>query len=820
MSFRACIEEKVDSRLITKGQAASILKEFDQTVARYTRSMGDEAAAATAAQDLISAKIARLKEKKMRDINSMLAQERVVQDLSDRQRRFGTKFDEEVRNLLERAYVRGQSVMRWATEGLGEFVEKHRVRWAGLTQNREGMTDIVRSLLGEQTDNAEANFFGARIRQAFDNVHARYKAAGGVIGKLDNYFPQVHESSLVKKVDDDEWIEYLLPRLNREKMINPRTGLPFTDEELIPIMREDHELISTNGLSELQKKIDEGMRSFGFGSDVDMRRASSRFYHFRDADSFLEYNNRFGSGDDGLYDSIINHMQTMARDIGVLETLGPKPNGIYRHLQLRMEANTGKVKKAWTDGMYDVLVGRTIGDGNESPWYRGLAAVQDIMRSAYLGSAPVSALSDSTFGLLGARLNGLNGVRLMGRYLSSLNPANQADRRMMNRSGHIIEIATGSSIAAARFSDETTSQGFPRWLATFTNRASGLEAMTQGIKHAATMELQGTIAEFMHNRTAWSNLPEPFRKAAEAHDINEDVWKIFRKAKLFKHPEKNSTFLRPQEVAQAQGVDRAEAIRAATLLDDWSHTIRNTVSNEPTLRTRSISTGAILGDAKPGTANRAMMSSFMMFKGFPITVMFNHVLGAFKDAGQGKLGNLAILGLGTTIMGGLALQISEMIKGRDPRDMTDGKFWMAAMLKGGGMGLYGDFLFADYSRFGRSPVTDFFGPVVGLASDVGRVGVGSFQRALDDGSYDTLDRLRRDTFKLVKHNTPAHSLWYSRLVLERSLFDTLEQVADPNYNSNRRKIERRLKRDYGQRFWWAPGELSPDRGPDLEAAIQ
>lgn len=203
-----------------------------------------------------------------------------------------------------------------------------------------------------------------------------------------------------------------------------------------------------------------------------------------------------------------------------------------------------------------------------------------------------------------------------------------------------------------------------------------------------------------------------------------------------------------------------------------------------------------------------------MFKGFPITVIFNHLLPHYRDAKQGKAGNLAMLSIGMGILGAFSLQLSEMVKGKDPRDMNDGKFWAAAMAKGGGLGLFGDFLFADYSRFGRSPVTEAFGPVVGLTADTSRVFMGNFQRALDDESYDTFDKFTSDTFNLLKRNIPAGNLWYSRMALERVILDTAEGWIDPNFHNKKARIEAKMQRDYGQRYWWAPGEMTPDRPPE------
>ena len=55
------------------------------------------------------------------------------------------------------------------------------------------------------------------------------------------------------------------------------------------------------------------------------------------------------------------------------------------------------------------------------------------------------------------------------------------------------------------------------------------------------------------------------------------------------------------------------------------------------------------------------------------------------------------------VMGGLAYQMKEIAKGRDPIDITTPGFWGKAFAQSGGAGIFGDFLSADVNRFGGGP---------------------------------------------------------------------------------------------------------------------
>jgi hypothetical protein len=195
-----------------------------------------------------------------------------------------------------------------------------------------------------------------------------------------------------------------------------------------------------------------------------------------------------------------------------------------------------------------------------------------------------------------------------------------------------------------------------------------------------------------------------------------------------------------------------------------------------------------------------------MFKSFPITVLMNHIYPMMKNVRYGqRLDYAAQIAIGTTALGGLALQAKEVTKGRTPRDVEDWKFWQAAMLQGGGLGLFGDFLFAEYSRFGRDPFVEFTGPVVGLASDVARTFKGNLERSADGKD----SRFLKDMFNLAKRNTPALNLWYSRLIMDRLLLDNIERAVDPKFDKNLRRMERRWQRETGQKYWWRKGDMTP-----------
>jgi len=119
------------------------------------------------------------------------------------------------------------------------------------------------------------------------------------------------------------------------------------------------------------------------------------------------------------------------------------------------------------------------------------------------------------------------------------------------------------------------------------------------------------------------------------------------------------------------------------------------------------------------------------------------------------------------------------------------------------------------NRFGGGVTSTIAGPVAGLAEDALRLTVGNAQAVA--GGEDP--NIGGDLAGMVRRYTPGGSLWYARLAADRLVFDRLSDWIDPNVGRRRAAQERRWQRDFGQEFWWRPGESEPDRPPNLGNAL-
>jgi hypothetical protein len=203
--------------------------------------------------------------------------------------------------------------------------------------------------------------------------------------------------------------------------------------------------------------------------------------------------------------------------------------------------------------------------------------------------------------------------------------------------------------------------------------------------------------------------------------------------------------------------------------------------------------------APPGTLPGEALRTIMQFKGYPIAftqrVLGRAVLG-FGAPGQDRtvgdrllqgqhIGQLLLL---TTAFGYLSMTLKDIARGNEPRDPTRLKTLLAAMQQGGGAGIFGDFLFAEASRFGNKPLETALGPTAATAASF----IDLFNAARDG------DAKAGRALNLALANTPFASLWYVRPATELLFLNELRESLSPGQAS---RLERERYQNFGQRRW-------------------
>lgn len=680
-----------------------------------------------------------------------------------------------------------------------DAMNQYRTKGAGLMQDTEGMRDMVRELMGTGTGNASAKAHAKSWLAAAETARVRFNRAGGAIAKREDWgLPQFHDANLVNKVSKEEWIEYITPMLDRSKMTN-NAGHPMTDMEYRLMMEKAYDDIATDGLSSLVP----GRQG---GTKLANRRQDHRVLHFKDGEAWLEYHDKFGHAD--IYTTLLDHLESMANDIAKLEIMGPNPEFTYRYLKdmVVKEKGVGEGTRA-LDAVWNVVSGKS--QATESVRAADfMTAARNYVVAAKLGGAFLSSLSDIAYQRIASRYMGMPAGASVKRAISLMNPANADDRLFAVKLHLMADAWKARGLAANRFT-EVTGSGTSAKFSDFVMKASLLSPWTDMGRKGFGMEFSSFIAN--HTSKRLDELPMELQRGFKKYGISNADWDLMRATELLDY--KGVKFFSPEEIMKRTDLNETQKISLVTKFQEMVLTETDYAVPTPDARIRSIATG---GGLKRGTIMGELARTGMMFKSFPMTVIATHLYrGATQKGLQNKMEYLAYLTITTTIFGGLAYQAKQIAQGKDPMDMSDPKFWAKAYLQGGGAGIYGDFLGQDVNRFGGGFVQTAAGPMASFAlEDIPKLVVGNVQQFV--AGKDT--NISADMINFVRRNTPGGSLWYTRMIFERTLLDQIQKEADPKAHRKFRKQIRKKQKDYKQDFWWRPGSAMPNRMPNLEAA--
>ena len=196
----------------------------------------------------------------------------------------------------------------------------------------------------------------------------------------------------------------------------------------------------------------------------------------------------------------------------------------------------------------------------------------------------------------------------------------------------------------------------------------------------------------------------------------------------------------------------------------------------------------------------------MQFKAFPITMIRRGLGRELHGAANGKSDLMGLVHLiaGTTLFGYASMVAKDVLKGKEPRQFTgelekDAKLMFAAMSQGGGLGIYGDFLFGEYSRYGRSFLSTLAGPTFGQVDDLAEI----FTR------IRTGEDVSANVMRTMINNTPFINLFYTRQALDYMILYELQEMANPGYL---RRMEMRIMRENDQEFFIPPSQQVPYGG--------
>ena len=704
---------------------------------------------------------------------------------------------------------------------------------AGIFTDAELVQKIVRERFGDSTGDPLAKKISDKMGDVFETMRERFNRNGGDIGKLDNWgMPQTHNLAKIAKAGKDAWVSRAESLIDTWQYVK-ENGDYYSQQEIRSLLEYTYDTLSSDGAN----KIEVGRQRAGGGtSKVTNRNAESRVLHFKDANAWLEYQNEFGGMQ--FVDLVEAHINGLSKDIAMVENLGSNPKTA---LKILMDAAENK---DWSKGvdhgtteksrkraqvMFDEFSG---GNTPQSEILANLGlAYRSLNVASLLGGTTIASIADQATIAKTAHVHGLSYRQTFGELVSQLNPANKADRELAHSLGLATEEMLGS---IARWSDDglTATHGKSEKLARVSSalatqvlRVSGLNALTSASKVGFTKMLMNKYGTLSRTK-AWDQLDAMDRELLSGTGLDERAWKIFQLAEPVVDRKGNqlmsarSIYEIPDNQLTAYGDPKRVKDEVASQLQAHLMDEQGMAVIEAGLRERTwLQVGA------KGTITGEIFKGITQFKSFSAAFMMRQGSRTFSQDGlKGKAAYGVPLFVTMTLLGGLVVQLRELLNGNDPQTMWDsddpkktGSFFLRSVVAGGGLPVLGDILAAGVDTSGRDANSFIAGPLGSDFTTLLGLTVGNLTQ-YNEGR-DT--NFGNEAFRFLKGKIPAQNLWYTKAAINRLIFDNMQDTIAPGYRDKAlRKAEKQQDRSrWLGDFEWGSG-FDEARAPDFERIVE
>lgn len=661
----------------------------------------------------------------------------------------------------------------------------------------------------------------ARIMQKYQEA-SRIDAnkAGAFIRKLPGYVVrQSHDPYKLQRAGFQQWRDEILPLLDERTFAGTRDNDAF-------LLNAYNGLVSGTHL----KATPPDPTGFKGPRNLAKKVSAERVLHFKDGLAWNQYNRVYGTG--SLREAFLGGLDQAGTSTGLMRRLGTNPESNWAaaldDLQ-RDFINDPEGLRAFNNARNGMLATRFAEvDGSSRMAVNHTAArvssnIRAVQSMAKLGGAVISSLTDLPVSASELRYQGQSMLGSMGGVLRGLLQGRKGEeqREILSSLGVFFDNVRGDVVS--RFSADDTLGGKMSRAQNLFFKLNGLNWWTDTMRSTAALMMSHNLA---YNRgRSWDSISPDLRRVLELFDIDSGRWDLLRSTP--------ARLADGREYMTTQGIDDIPSESLAGYLQGQGRTVNDTAIAElreelrgqlrsyitdrasyaviePDARTRAI----MRRGTKPGSIAGELLRFMGQFKAFPIAILQKSVgrelygrgytpsplgsrpgadlISALRNGNGEKLGFAQLLAW-TTLFGYGAMASKDLLKGREPRSPDDPKTWVAAMLQGGAMGLYGDFLFGENNRMGGGVIGSLAGPTAGSI----------------EGAVDLWFRLRDgdDTaaasFRYAISHTPFANLFYARAAMDYLFLYSVQEALNPG---SLRRAESRIQRENNQQFLITPSQ--------------
>lgn len=698
--------------------------------------------------------------------------------------------------------------------------------FAGFFENSRGVHDLVKEMFGEDSGNAAAKAGADAWRSVTDELRDRGNSAGMNIGTLDNewHFPQSHSQPRIANAGLEKWTADTLPQLDRDKYVRP-DGRRMSDNEVTEFLRNAYDSIITDG----QNKVEPGKGRAGQGITANRQNAHRQIF-FKDSESYLAYQGEYG--DKSLWSTLTGHIRSISRDIALNETLGPDAEGAFKYFndrtqldekrQFPTQKNAVNKAHAFNESLFDTVAGKTqvVNPDVQARWQ----AWRNMQVASKLGKVILTALGDEAGMSATAYANKVPWSESFAREFKYLNPANATDREIaasaglglnsmiggLNRFGsEDFNLASGQNLSGK-------AREFTGKLANGVMHASGAEAMWDARRRALGSVLMSYVGKAVSENEHFADINQADHGILANKGVTEADWQVWKLAEPedwgMKHGALTPKSIRdiPDSKLEALGDPQDLRRHASTMLlghilEETGMGVMDTGAREQT-RMRFGTTA--------GTTQGELLRSLMLFKGFSASMMLKHWARAadMPTAGGAWMYGARLMVAGT-IMGAVASQLRNLAAGKDPQNIAEPQFWGESILRGGGLGFYGEFLYSEATSHDTSLIPALMGPLGTEAEAAWNLtGKAAFQSARGERTDEGAKLIR-----FARGELPFLNMWYTQAAMDHVLWNELQEAASPGYLD---RMQAKAEATKGTSWYWDPHDSIPHAAPDFAKAWQ
>lgn len=691
----------------------------------------------------------------------------------------------------------------------------------GVVDKAEGQKDVFYAIHGAPRDPKHATISDA-WKRVTDPWLTEMQGYGARIRKLDDWrAPRRYHAPSLEKEGVDKFVEFVLGNVDATRMLDDN-GEPMTRTALRDFAISTYK--NTIGEGGSTKSSGEKAALVPGGGQIGNRYDKARKLFLKSVDAEWEFHQRFGGND--FYGLLMDHVRSASRDVELVRHFGVNAeHGFVALLEDTAKADDNplmpgysikyqeKVKAATQrnrDAFRYVAYGATIVD----PGFARKASMLRSVTAALLMRASGIAVFIGDLGTAGAnaKYNEMNGLKVVARSMLTQIPVlSKETREWAKQAGTAYNIMNNS---IGRMEYELLGKQKTDKFTEIMMRQAGINYVTEGARAANSYMLMETIGRYI---MSGGEATADGLKVLKRYKVNEDTfnfWKHVRKIDPLGYgPDKkildpqSILALSDEDVSAFTGLKHKDAIelyrvRSAQKLASINISEMDFSTVSPSAKTR-----IALGATRAGDLKSELARTWFLFKSFPVDVVNRYWQRAMSEGENvaSRAVNVANFLAWSIFSGAIANWLADLRNGRDPRPINTGQNIVAALLRGGGLGLYGDIIFgADNDT--ADQIAALAGPVPQLVFSAANIPAGGIK----DTFTGEKSSAALEAVKFGQKYLPIDVL-YTKAAMDRMVWYKLMDMVHPGYTD---KYQERMEEKYGYSYFWDLSGEVPSEGPD------